>query len=106
MTDAPTNVQINPLADDGFATQCMECFWYSGNVLSGICRGAPPVPVVIGVTQDLAGNTQPRLGTYFPVVSSNQFCGAFRPERDKALQPLQSTAEPAPVMPEDMAGSA
>lgn len=84
----------NPVDEDGLLMKCVDCFWYRGNALGGICFGAPPVAVIVGSTRDLGGNVQPQLRSYWPNVDADRFCGSFKRDLEKELDPLPIAPSP------------
>lgn len=87
----------NPLHEDGQEKVCRDCEFYIGNVLTGVCRAAPPTAVIVGIMQDLAGRKQPQIGSYWPSIDANQWCGMFKADRTKALEPLGTPQVQAPL---------
>lgn len=84
----------NPVDDAGLMMKCVDCFHYRGNAIGGICFGVPPVPTIIGSTRDLSGNVQPQLRSYWPTVDAERWCGQFKRDPDKQLDPLPIAASP------------
>jgi hypothetical protein len=93
----------NPLFEDGLPMSCRECFWYSGNVLNGLCHGQPRSPLIVGAITDVAGNViGPRIQYFWSETNGDDFCAVFRPDRDKDVAPLIAVA-PTEVETEEAA---
>ena len=50
----------------------------------GVCRGAPPVPMVVGMGQDMSGKPVPIVNTYWPQVPDSEVCGHWERKVDLA----------------------
>lgn len=100
MTDAP---KLNPLYDDGLPMSCRECYWYVGNLLTGLCHGKPRTPLVIGALTDVAGNIiGPRIAHYWSETGGDDYCAVFKPDRDRDLPPIIAVT-PVEIQPEEAA---
>lgn len=68
---------------------CGSCLYFTsqagvpGN--GGVCRFSPPTPMIVGMQQTPAlvglpggGGVQPVLGSHFPPVRADQWCGCYR----------------------------
>lgn len=99
-------VRGNPLADDGREMFCRECTWYRGTPLTGVCYGAPPTAVLLGARQNLVGKVEPALGSYWPQVDGNKFCGHFKADRDKELDPVSMPIPAGLILPNAAMGNA
>lgn len=55
---------------------CGNCrFWMAS---ARVCRRLPPIPIMIGLKQGLAGQ-EPAINAYFPVMGNNGWCGEYKP---------------------------
>lgn len=88
MAEELNRARINPFGDDGLMMKCVDCRWFRGTPISGVCKGAPPVAVVVGVQKDLAGQPHPMLNSFWPTVGASDFCGQFKRDDDKELEPI------------------
>lgn len=85
-------VTTNPVDGAGHPMVCRDCRAYRGTVITGLCYGAPPTPLITGIYQDAVGNKSPQIASYMPQVDGNRFCYSFVYEVDKDLDSL-----PTPV---------
>jgi len=89
----------NPIADDGLFMMCRECVFYRGTLIEGLCRGRPPAVIMTGVLQDMGGNSTPQLGSFWPRIPGDEFCGAFKPDRDKVYEDMAGVPSAPPAAP-------
>lgn len=95
MPDQP-KPQSNPLDPSGLPMMCADCHFYHGNPVSGVCRGLPAQPVMVGVIQGINGN-QPNLLWYYPPTDAASCCALFLRDPDKELEPLAIAQSAAPA---------
>jgi hypothetical protein len=59
---------------------CSTCkhFLEVGAENEGLCRANPPVPILLGVTQNALGQPVPVVRSFFPPTKTDVTCGAHR----------------------------
>lgn len=82
----------NPLAEDGLPMRCWECKGYAGDVEKGVCRGAPPTSVVVGVGQDVLQRQVPIINGFWPTLGGQHWCLAFK--RAEGREPVKAPPQP------------
>jgi hypothetical protein len=64
---------------------CGRCQGFVSNQINpnqGVCRGAPPTAIAIGITQDPLGRPVVQTQAYFPApIGADIWCLGFRPRR-------------------------
>lgn len=56
---------------------CGNCEFYMET--TKVCRRYPPMPLMLGLRQGLAGN-EPAVSSFFPSMMPTGWCGEYRPE--------------------------
>lgn len=76
---------------------CRECQFFvktpAAGAKAGQCRFSPPTPMVLGMRQlpgltgipGAGGGVEPLIGSQFPPVAEDTWCGCFRPRNETAI---------------------